>query len=142
MWKVVKKVAIGRGRPKKITNIVLRKLEEGFCKGLSDREACVYADVALSTFYDFCKENSDFSERKEALKDSPKMHAKINIATKIESGDIELSKYYLERKCADEFSTKQSLQVDGHMSSNMTFEPLQIYLPSNGRDGEDEESGN
>lgn len=37
--------------------------------GLSDRECCLYADIGESTLYDYCKENPDFSERKEALKE-------------------------------------------------------------------------
>ena len=33
--------------------------------GLSDREACIYADIAVSTLYDYCKKHKEFSERKE-----------------------------------------------------------------------------
>ena len=40
-------------RPRKITKETVQKLEEGFLMGLSDREACIYADIAVSTLYDF-----------------------------------------------------------------------------------------
>ena len=73
-------------RPKKITERVIQKLEEGFIWGMSDREACIYANVAPSTLYDYCNQHKEFSERKELLKESVKMRAKINVARKINSG--------------------------------------------------------
>lgn len=111
-------------RPKKITDNILRKLEEGFIMGMSDREACIYADLAPSTLYDYCNENKEFSERKELLKESVKMRAKINIAEQIKKGDIDLSLWYLERKCKDEFSSKQEIQHSGNMTVNNPFEDL------------------
>lgn len=106
------------GRPPKVTDEVLRKLEDAFLKGLSDREACFYADLAESTFYDYCKKHKDFSERKELLKENVKIRAKMNVADRISGGDIDLSKWYIERKCKDEFSLKQEVQHSGTMSVN------------------------
>lgn len=63
-------------RPKKIDTTVVRKLEHGFLNGLSDREACLFANIAPSTLYEYCKENPEFSERKELLKDQVKLKAK------------------------------------------------------------------
>ena len=87
-------------RPRKITKETVQKLEEGFLMGLSDREACIYADIAVSTLYDYCKKHKEFSERKELLK------------------DINLSLWYLERKCKDEFSPKQEITHSGTMDIN------------------------
>lgn len=97
-------------RPGKITAEKLRKLEEGFLNGLSDREACCYADIAPSTLYLYCEKNPGFSERKEALKDNVKLQAKINVAERIaREKDLELSMWYLERKCRDEFAARQEV---------------------------------
>lgn len=93
-----------RGRPTVMTEEVIRKLEDGFLKGMTDREACLYADISSSTFYKFCQENPDFSERKEELRDNVKMRARINVAEAIVGGDKPLSQWYLERKAKDEFS--------------------------------------
>lgn len=101
------------GRPTKMTEETVRKLEEAFIMGLSDREACVYANIGASTLYDYCTDNPDFSERKEMLKESPKMRAKVNVSKSIEKGDIPTSTWYLERKARDEFSTKQTTEVSG-----------------------------
>lgn len=106
-------------RPKKITKEVVQKLEEGFMRGLTDREACLYADVRLSTFYDYCKEKEEFSERKELLKDQVKMRAKLNVTDSIQRGNIDLSLWYLERKAKDEFSTKQEIEHSGGLENKL-----------------------
>lgn len=94
------------GRPKKITEEKLRLLKEGFLKDLTDEQACQYADVKPSTFYDYQAAHPEFSEQKKLWKTNIGLKAKINIATAIEEGDKELSKWYAERKMKDEFSTK------------------------------------
>lgn len=104
------------GRPTVMTEAVLFKLETLFAQGLSDREACLIADISTSAFYNYCEENPDFKERKELLKDKPKIKAKLNIAESIEKGDIDDSKWYLERKAKDEFSTKQEIAGDINIS--------------------------
>jgi hypothetical protein len=103
--KVLKKV----GRKTAMTEDKIAKLEDGFLKGLSDTEACLYSNVAPSTLYLYCKENPQFSERKTQLKENVRMRAKLNIAEGIEAKDRLLSQWYLERKAKDEFSTRQEL---------------------------------
>ena len=115
------------GRPVKITDDVLQKLEFAFIKGLSDREACLYAGIAPSTLYNYCEKHKDFLERKELLKESPKMRAKINIAAGIEAGSIDISQYYLERKCPEEYSLKQRVQLDGELSVKRSSMDLSNY---------------
>ena len=92
------------GRPKAITSDVLQKLEYGFMKGLTDRQCCDFADIAQQTLYNYCKEHPAFLERKERLKNNPTVKAKINVVEEIENGNIDLSKWYLERKEKKEFS--------------------------------------
>ena len=100
------------GRPTVMTEDVLDKLEYLFAKGLTDREACLIANIHPSTLYDYCSANPEFAERKELLKDKPKITAKLNVAEAIESHDIDMSKWYLERKAKDEFSAKQIIDAD------------------------------
>ncbi|MDT2685818.1 hypothetical protein [Enterococcus gallinarum] len=111
-----------RGRPKKITDEVLQKLEQGFLFGFTDEEACLHADIGTSTLYSYCQENPEFSERKEQLKNRPKMRAKINIAKTMEKGDVELSKWYLERKARDEFGNNQKIEHSGVDGEPLTLE--------------------
>ena len=53
------------GRPKAITESVLRKLEEGFSKGLNVTECCLFADVPKSTYYDYLNAHPSYSDRIE-----------------------------------------------------------------------------
>lgn len=81
-------------------------LEGAFLNGASDREAIFQANISSATFYSYCKDNPDFSERKEHLKDQVKYRARRNIAEAIAEGDKPLSQWYLERKSKDEFSLR------------------------------------
>ena len=40
------------------------------------------------------------------------MQAKLNVTEAIENGDVDLSKWYLERRNKDEFSQKQQIEAD------------------------------
>lgn len=98
------------GRPTVMTKETLDKLELLFAKGLTDREACVIADINPQTLYNYCNENPDFLERKEELKKHPTAKARLNVTEAIEKGDADMSKWWLERKAKDEFSTKQTVE--------------------------------
>lgn len=94
------------GRPTVFDDITLQKLEYGFAHGLSDAQACLYAGIAPSSLYNYQRQNPDFLERKELLKDSITMRAKLNVAGKINEGDTQQSQWWLERKAKDEFSVR------------------------------------
>lgn len=111
-------------RPRKITKAVIQMLEEGFHMGLTDREACSYAGIGASTLYDYCRENPQFSEQKELLKENVRAKAKINIYHAIEEGDIPISKWYLERRSRAEFSTKQEMDISGKLAMENPFSGL------------------
>lgn len=89
-----------------MTKEVLAKLEDAFSVGASDKEAYFIAGISKDAFYDYCKENPEFTERKEALKDMPKYKARKNIVEAIESKNIPVSQWYAERKAKDEFSQR------------------------------------
>lgn len=107
------------GRPTVMTEEVLQKLEYAFMRGLSDVEACLYANIATSTLYNYCNDNPYFMERKEELKKYPTAQAKLNVTEAIENGDTDISKWYLERRAKDEFSTKQEIAAD--VNSDVTI---------------------
>lgn len=99
------------GRPRAITTKKLEKLEEAFKLGCTNREACFYADVAESTFYDFLKEHPEFSDKISMWKDYEKIQARYVVHKALEKGDRDIAKWYLERKAKDEFSTKQEIDT-------------------------------
>ena len=93
-----------------MTDAVVGKLEEGFLRGMNDTECCLYAGISRDTLHEYCKKNPEFSDKKEALKSRPSLKAKMNITDAIENGDIEISKWYLERRNKSEFSLKHELE--------------------------------
>lgn len=112
------------GRPSVITPEILAKLEEAFLVGASDLEACFYADISKTALYDYQNANPSFTERKEKLKESLKLRAKINVSRSLNSGDVNDSKWYLERKAKDEFAQRSIMQhagtgEDGEMVSKV-----------------------
>lgn len=107
-----------------MTEKVIQKLERAFAYGLSDREACLWAGIAPSTLYGYCKENPEFSERKELLKEKPKMKAKMVVAQRLNKNDLDTAKWYLERKASEEFGTKTTTEVTGSMSLQNAFDQL------------------
>jgi hypothetical protein len=100
------------GRPTVMTDVIVGKLEYGFMKGLNVTECCHYADISRTAFYDYLEKNPEFADRIEELKSSPSTKAKLNVVEAIENGDTDLSKWWLERKNRDEFSTKQEVSAD------------------------------
>lgn len=95
------------GRPNKIKDEELRKLETAFKMGCNNSEACVYAEVPESTFYDYIKANPDFSDKMKRWKLNPILKAKHTLYQNLD--DIKTAQWYLERKRKDEFSTAQEI---------------------------------
>ena len=111
------------GRPTKMTDEVVRKLEEGFVMGLNDAEASLYAGICKQTLYDYCKLHPEFTDRKELLKEQPKIRAKKNITEAIDKGNITVSQWYMERRSREEFSLKQEVDL-----GNKDDKPFEINV--------------
>lgn len=105
------------GRPTVMTEAVLNKLEEVFAIGGSDEEACFYADISKQTLYDYQKNNPEFIDRKEALKERPILKARQVIVKSLDNP--EHSKWYLERKKKKEFSPRIEQEVSGSLDISL-----------------------
>lgn len=101
------------GRPTVMTPEVVGKLEHAFAIGCTDLEACLYADIHKDTLYNYQLKNPEFADRKEVLKLNPVLKARTNIMASIESGDVDDSKWYLERKKKNEFSSSTNVNLGG-----------------------------
>lgn len=97
------------GRPPAVTPEVLQKLEHAFSIGCSDIEASLYANISPRTLYHYQKENPDFLQRKQQLKEKPVLKARAAIVGALDKNDLDIAKWYLERKRKTEFSTRQEL---------------------------------
>lgn len=98
------------GRPTKMTEETVKKLEEAFLLGCSDLEACLYADISKQTLYNYQDKHPEFVDRKERLKENPVFVARRAVISEMkEDGNLALK--YLERKKKDEFSIKQEHEL-------------------------------
>jgi len=78
--------------------MVVRKLSEAFRNDFTIEEACSYAEISKDTYYRWCKENGDFSDEMERVKNFVITEAKKVVKRAIMKGDIRTSQWLLERK--------------------------------------------
>ena len=109
------------GRPTVFTDETLQKLREGFLRGYSDEEACLYAEIAPATLYNYQKENPEYVEQKQQWKKNPILKAKNVVNDALDKKDRHVAQWYLERKSKDEFAERKEITGgDG--------EPLQVEI--------------
>jgi len=99
------------GRPTVMTPEVIEKIEEELKNGATLAQASFLADISLKTLYNYFSDNPDFKERCELLQGLVSYRARVNIRKKIEAGDIDTSKYWLDRK-DKEFKPKSDMTTD------------------------------
>ena len=120
------------GRPKAIDESVIAKLEWAFVRGFSDREACLYADIHPATLYRYQEDNPGYSERKEMLKDSPKMKAKEVLYQHLGEGDKDIAKFVAERRDPDyirKTENKNETKIEGKVDfASMSDEELREQI--------------
>lgn len=99
------------GRPTVMTEKVIAKIEEELKNGATLKQACFLANIGYRTVYNYFDEFPEFKERCELLQQLPNYLARKNIVTKITDGDLNESRYWLDRKDR-EFKPKQDLTTD------------------------------
>lgn len=109
-------------RPEVITSDILQLLEFCFATWMTDEEACYQAKISPRTLYNYQKENEEFLQKKQMLKSSIKLQAKINIWRSIMRWDLDNSKWWLT-KMDPEF--KDSINIKWELS--LDTEDLEIY---------------
>lgn len=111
------------GRPTVMTKDTLRKLGDAFSNGLTDEEACVYANIAPATLYVYQEENPKFKEYKEGLRLKPTIAARNNIARALNEKDLPTSKWYIEKK-DPEFNPTKNIKLSGHLETTDLTEEM------------------
>lgn len=85
--------------------IVIRKLEEVWAMGGTDREAAMFAGISTSSLSEFLSKNPEVSERKELLLEKPILQARKTVVKALDV-DYEFAMDYLEKKRPEEFAKK------------------------------------
>lgn len=89
------------GKPPKMNDDVLAKLDHAFSIGCTDEEACTYADISVDVLYDHQRIHPEYSKRKEHLKRKPFIKARQTIITNL--GSFQGASWFAERKMRNEF---------------------------------------
>ncbi|MFA7285238.1 MAG: hypothetical protein WC011_00105 [Candidatus Paceibacterota bacterium] len=106
-YKVVSNPNIKTGRPLfdgKNVDVVIAKLQYAFSIGATAKEACCFADISTDSFYRYCNKYPEFRNKIELLQTTPIFLARVAIYNAIVNGDLKMVRWFLERKCPEEFS--------------------------------------
>ena len=114
-----KKVPYKNLKPKNVDDEVWASVVKAWENGLSDREAALLASrdtgtmLKASDIAKWKKDNPDIAELQAFLEVAVRTDAKLNISEAIRAGKTKVAQWYLERKAADEFSTKSAVAFEG-----------------------------
>lgn len=112
-------MAFEKLKPEKINNAAWEAIIEAWENGLSDREAAFRAskisgqDISANDLRQWCKDDPDLGELRANLQSDLLSEAKLTVADALRGKDTRTARWYLERKAADEFSTKQAVAFEG-----------------------------
>lgn len=106
----VEQVLDERGRPTIRTKEIVRKLETALQNGFTIDKACEVSGIGRRTYYDWLKQDEEFTAQMERAKNWAVERARQVVVTAIQNGDSGVARWYLERKASDEFGNKNKLE--------------------------------
>jgi len=99
-----------RGRPSSVTPkksaIFLVAIENGFTL----KESLLQAGISDDAYRRLLKKSADFRGQKEVAEMKLVMKARSNLAKAIKAGDMQATRWFLERKVPEEFRRKHDLE--------------------------------
>lgn len=106
-------------KPSEVTSEQWEEVIDAWTNGLSDREAAFRASKKTGVLLTEAKLKAYVSESegigfiRDCLHNELLSKAKLNIKDSIERGNISTSKWFLERKAPNEFSSKSAVAFEG-----------------------------
>ena len=82
--------------PSSLSQDVIDALEIAFNLGASDMEACFYAKIRYQQLRDYLKEDPEFADRREILKQRPLLEARQTVIKALKE-DPKVAMEYLDR---------------------------------------------
>lgn len=95
------------GKFTKLTPETVNKLEEVFALDGTIEEACLFADISRTTYYNWIKDNEEMEERFNILRQSPFLKARRTIEKSLDNPQYAFE--YMKRKKKNEFSERQEM---------------------------------
>lgn len=102
------------GRPTKMTPDVVRKIEQVAALDGSVEEMAYYAGIHKDTIYAWLKNDKEFSDRIQQLRERPVLKARQTINAALTNPDHAFR--YMERKKPKEFMPTAKIQHEGQVS--------------------------
>jgi hypothetical protein len=84
-------------RPTKLSDLIVKKLEEAFIVGSNVEEACFYADISRQTFYNWIDDNPELLDRFNVLRRAPLLKARMTVSKAL-GNDPKLAMEYLKHE--------------------------------------------
>ena len=113
------KIPYSHLKPKNVDADVWTIVVEAWENGLSDREASLLVSrklqkyIKASDIAQWKKNDPEIGELQAFLEVAVRTDAKLNVSEAIRAGKTRVAQWYLERKAADEFSTKSAVAFEG-----------------------------
>jgi hypothetical protein len=105
------------GRPPKITDEVVKLLEDAFKLDAPVTEACQYAGISRTAYYDYTKSHPEFLDRLERLKSMTRFKIRGKVISKaLKDPNFGLS--YLKLKC-DDFKEKKQVESNEDAATSL-----------------------
>lgn len=128
-----KRVPFAKLKPRGLKSETWKLVISAWENGLSDREAAFIASrdgnayVTEQDIKEWVASSAEIASLKDFLQNDILSQAKLNIADNIRDGNVSTSKWYLERKAPDEFSSKAAVAFEGAVIG-LTMEEKQAEI--------------
>ncbi|MDQ5885888.1 MAG: hypothetical protein QG628_285 [Patescibacteria group bacterium] len=100
-----------KGRPTKLTPEVVSILADCLRQGMTVREACSQAVISHEAYYSRTRSDEHFADIMYKAQQEPTITARQVLIEAINKGDVGVSKWWLERKAADEFGSTPKVEA-------------------------------
>jgi hypothetical protein len=112
---------MAKGQKKqKMTEETLRKLDEAFAIDASIEEACYFANIGPTTYYEWVKEMPQLAERFNRLRQRPVLTARQTVNEKMKES-YSNAMDYLKRKKKLEFGDSTDITSGGEKIDSITY---------------------
>lgn len=101
--------------PIKVDEKKAREIIDATAKGLTKTEVCAYVGISPEAYKTAMERIPDLAKTVEAVKSMPNIKARLNVYEALKEGDLNTSKWYLERKAPD-YSNKTNVTIESEIS--------------------------
>lgn len=110
----------------KLTDEVIRKLEQAAAIDATVEEMCFYADISRDSYYRWIKLDPKLSDKIMRLRENPVLTARQTVVKAIKT-DPKAAMEYLKATKRNEFASKTEVEQTGETAVTITY----VYPPDN-----------